>query len=162
MSATNGSSTILSVNNHSMNNSIDSIENYKNRNNYQQNFSNDELNSKSKEKLSSFFTNSDTKSFILNGIDVETDGNGVNKSASSSPHLTSANALHGANSRELLMFDKSFTIHENDEEVLDDFDDKLKAIENNFNEKFSFKQENSNDLEEVIDKNIEDDKHFIE
>ena len=105
--------------------------------------SNDELNIKSRDKLSSLFTNSETKSFVLNSNIDNSDELMANKI---DPPLT---IINSANSRELLKFDKSFTIHEeDDEEVLKEFDENLKEIEKGFTEKLNL---NEQEVEMVVE-----------
>jgi hypothetical protein len=131
-----------------MENSIDSIENYSSyKRNYQH--SNDEISSKSREKF--IYSNNDTKSFVLNAnIIDEVD----NKRESPPPQQ-----IHASNSREMFKFDRSFTIHEDNEEVLNNFDDNLKEIENNFNSRLTFDEEkfDNQNSTEILDNEDDDD-----
>lgn len=134
----------------------------------QNNISNDELNSKSKDKLSSMFSNSEAKSFVLNALDVaDTFMDYNNKSASMESDVMMTNGMgNTVNSREFMKFDKSFTIHEeDDEEVLKEFDKDLKEIESNFDKKFNLNEEfpmNEDDTNNEIENEIEESKNLIQ
>jgi hypothetical protein len=121
--------------------------------------SNEELNSKSRDRLSSIFTNSETKSFVLNAIDEQV----VIKNASidTSP-MQPQNIFNTTNSREMLKFDKSFTIHEeDDEEVLKEFDENLKEIEKGFNDKLNLNEPLPQQQEEVVEDQIEENRKLL-